>query len=172
LSYRVGCGTTTNAHERGNEMSNKLEIAERAEKVLNSEIGYGYEHKRAVLFAVLSSPNEVITLSQISENGDVYELLKDKESVKALAEHDQVLVATCGWAAPVNSDEGDEIAPSLHPDRRRVRLACFLCDDGVASVLRFSDTPDETVTDEGNARGSLADALEQLRKKARRKKQK
>jgi len=172
VSCRVGYGTTTtDTHERGSEM-NKLEIAERAEKVLNEEMEYGYESKQAVLFAVVSSPNGVITLSQISQNGDVYELLSDKASVKALADYDQVLVATCGWASPVEQDGDDEIAPSEHPKRRRVRLACFLNDEGVASVLRFSDTPDETVTDEGNARGSLADALEKLRKKARRTKQK
>jgi len=170
---RVVCGTTKRTTpKKGVIMSKQMEVAERAEKVLNDEIKYGYDSKRAVLFAVLSSTNGVITLSQISENGDVYELLRDKASVKALAEHDQVLVATCGWAAPVENDEGDEIAPSVHPKRRRVRLACFLCDDGVASVLRFSDEPDSTVTDEGNAKGSLADALETLRKKARRKKQK
>lgn len=151
-------------------MSKQMEVAERAEKVLNDEINYGYDSKQAVLFAVVSSLNDTITLTEISKNGDVYELLNDKASVKALADYDQVLVATCGWAAPVGDDADDEIAPSVHPKRRRVRLACFLCDDGVASVLRFSDTPDETVTDEGNARGSLADALEKLRKKARRNK--
>jgi hypothetical protein len=35
-------------------------------------------------------------------------------------------------------------------------------DDGVGSVLRFADTPDEIVTDPGNAKGSLADAVERL----------
>ncbi|MFM8264453.1 MAG: hypothetical protein ACKOAI_00060, partial [Acidimicrobiia bacterium] len=33
---------------------------------------------------------------------------------------------------------------------------------GVGSVLRFADTPDEIVTDPGNAKGSLADAVERL----------
>lgn len=150
-------------------MSKKLEMAEAAEKALH-ELGVGYDAKRAVLFAVASNPNGVVTLSQVSENGDVYELLADKASVKALAEHEQVLVSTCGWAAPVDDDENDpDLPPSIHPKRRRVRLACYLSDEGVASVLRFSDTPDETVTDEGNATGSLAEALEKLRKKARRK---
>ena len=153
-------------------MSKQMEVAERAEKVLNDEINYGYDSKQAVLFAVVSSLNNTITLTEISKNGDVYELLSDKESVKALADYDQVLVATCGWASPVEQDGDDEIPPSAHPKRRRVRLACYLSDEGVASVLRFSDTPDETVTDEGNAKGSLADALEKLRTKARRKKQK
>ena len=35
-------------------------------------------------------------------------------------------------------------------------------DAGVGSVLRFADKPDEVVTDPGNAKGSLADAVEQL----------
>jgi len=146
-----------------------LELAEKAEFCLNEQ-EYGYNEKRAILFAVLSSPNQIITLKEITKNGDVYELLQDKRSVRALAEHDQVLVATCGWAAPVNETDDDEIAPSIHPARRRVRLSCFLCDDGVASVLRFSDTPNEIITDEGKARGSLADALNTLRKKAKRQK--
>jgi hypothetical protein len=147
---------------------NKLEVAERAERALN-EMEYGYEMKRAVLFAVVSSPNEAVTLTEITSNGDVYDLLNDKVSIKALADHDQVLVATCGWAAPVDDDDENDadLPPSVHPKRRRVRLACFLNDEGVTSVLRFGDTPDETVTDEGSARGSLADALEKLRKKAR-----
>lgn len=153
-------------------MSKQMEVAERAEQVLNDQINYGYDSKQAVLFAVVSSLNNTITLTEISKNGDVYELLSDKASVKALADYDQVLVATCGWASPVEKDGDDEIPPSVHPKRRRVRLACYLCDEGVASVLRFSDTPDETVTDEGKAQGSLADALEKLRTKARRKKQK
>lgn len=155
-------------------MSNKVQLAERAEKVLNEQISYGYDNKRAVLFAIVSSLNDTVTLTEITSNGDVYELLNDKASVKALADYDKVLVATCGWAAPVDDgdDENSELPPSVHPKRRRVRLACVLSDEGVASVLRFSDTPDETVTDEGNAKGSLADALEKLRKKARRKKQK
>ncbi|MFM7899835.1 MAG: hypothetical protein ACKO97_12850, partial [Actinomycetota bacterium] len=35
-------------------------------------------------------------------------------------------------------------------------------DAGVGSVLRFADTPEEIVTDPGNAKGSLADAVERL----------
>jgi len=35
-------------------------------------------------------------------------------------------------------------------------------DHGVGSVLRFADTPKEIVTDAGSARGSLADAVNNL----------
>lgn len=151
---------------------NKLELAESAEKVLN-EMGYGYDAKSAVLFAIVTSPNGVISLSEVTRHGDVYELLKAKDAVSALAENDAVLLATCGWAAPVAEDEdGDELAPSQHPKRRRVRLAVSVSDKGVASVLRFQDEPEDTVTDDGNASGSLADAVMSLRSKARKKKNK
>jgi hypothetical protein len=43
-----------------------------------------------------------------------------------------------------------------------VRLLVVVGDGGVGSVLRFADTPDEVITDPGNAKGSLADAVEQL----------
>jgi hypothetical protein len=43
-----------------------------------------------------------------------------------------------------------------------VRLVVSVCDNGVASVLRFADTPDDIVTDTGSARGSLADAVNNL----------
>jgi len=147
---------------------NKLEIAKRAEKVLNDEVGYGYNETRARLYAVVTSPRGIITLAPRTSNGDVYELLSDRESVTALVQYDTVLVATCGWAAPVGDDNNTDLPPSLHPKRRRVRLACVLNDDGVASVLRFSDMPDETITDEGLGVGSLAEALDNLRKRARR----
>ena len=58
------CGTTTtDTQERGHEMSKQMEVAERAEKVLNDEINYGYDSKQAVLFAVVSSLNDTITLT-------------------------------------------------------------------------------------------------------------
>jgi len=47
-------------------------------------------------------------------------------------------------------------------------------ESGVASVLRFQDKPNETTIDEGQARGSLADAImtmmEELKKKQKKKK--
>jgi hypothetical protein len=75
-----------------------------------------------------------------------------------------VAIVTCGWAAPIrdNDDDDDAVAPSQHPERRRVRLVVLASRSSVSSVLRFSDTPDEVVTDAGKATGSLADAIHQL----------
>jgi hypothetical protein len=89
---------------------------------------------------------------------------------------DAAVVLTCGWAAPIDRsdkndhhDDGDhddvddkKLPPSQHPQRRRVRLVVVVGDQGVGSVLRFADTPKEIVTDAGSARGSLADAVNNL----------
>ncbi|MBJ7398596.1 MAG: hypothetical protein JHD29_07560, partial [Ilumatobacteraceae bacterium] len=60
------------------------------------------------------------------------------------------------------TETSEDIPPSQHPLRRRVRLVVAVCDKGVASVLRFADTPNDIVTDAGAARGSLADAVKDL----------
>jgi hypothetical protein len=78
----------------------------------------------------------------------------------ALQAYGYAAVITCGWAAPLaDDDENTEVAPSKHPKRRRVRLVLVTDGISITSVLRFSDTQDETMTDEGQAIGSLADAL-------------
>jgi hypothetical protein len=43
-----------------------------------------------------------------------------------------------------------------------VRLFIVASRKGVASVLRFRDDPENPITDDGQARGSLADAVQQL----------
>jgi hypothetical protein len=101
-----------------------------------------------------------LRISFLAEHGDVYELLEARGSAIARM-FDAAAVLTCGWAAPVDDDESD-VPPSVHPRRRRVRLLVVVGDGGVGSVLRFADTPDEVITDPGNAKGSLADAVEQL----------
>ncbi len=70
-------------------------------------------------------------------------------------------IDTCGWAAPVSDDEGDK-PPSIHPQRRRVRLVALVDRNLEAgSALGFKDEPDEIITDDGNAKGSLADSLKE-----------
>lgn len=70
-------------------------------------------------------------------------------------------IDTCGWAAPVNGDELEE-PPSVHPNRRRVRLVTLVDRNLEAgSALGFKDEPDEIITDDGNAKGSLADSLQE-----------
>lgn len=74
-------------------------------------------------------------------------------------------VETCGWAAPVSDTNDDELAPSQHPERKRVRLvACVNTKLQAGSALGFS-TEADLITDDGHAKGSLADALINAMKK-------
>jgi hypothetical protein len=99
----------------------------------------------------------------VAQDVDVYDLLAG-EYGNEFADADFILVATCGWAAPADLDSQDEadegVAPSQHPKRRRVRLSVGMDrNGGMASVLRFQDSSDEPLYDQGAAHGSLAVAL-------------
>jgi hypothetical protein len=129
----------------------------------------GFDLKRARLYGinvvdpggVEANADGALRISFLAEHGDVYELLDSRGSAVARM-FDAAAVLTCGWAAPVNDEEDDDMPPSAHPRRRRVRLIVVVSDAGVGSVLRFADAPNEIVTDPGNAKGSLADAVEHL----------
>ena len=93
------------------------------------------------------------------EAGDVYEALD--ECGKYILSKDEIGIGveTCGWASPIDKTDDDEIAPSKHPKRRRVRLvSCVNTKLEAGSALGFSGDAD-LVVDEGKAKGSLADAL-------------
>ncbi len=132
----------------------------------------GFGLKRARLYGItVVDPEGVVDhvdgalrITFLAEHGDVYELLDAPTSAIARM-FDAAIVLTCGWAAPVQENDSDgEFTgpPSEHPLRRRVRLVVAVCDDGVGSVLRFADSPDEVICDPGAARGSLADAVTNL----------
>lgn len=116
------------------------------------------DSKTAGLYAVTG---EVTTL--VAEHGDVYDLLDSVEAQAVALMSDAVVIRTCGWASPIsNNDEYEGVAPSQHPERRRVRL--LVCANGkdTASVIRFTDDWENPVFDEGQATGSLADAVNSL----------
>lgn len=145
-----------------------VSLATCVEHSLNLSLS-GFDLKRARLYGInivepLGVDGKVdgaLRIAFLAEHGDVYELLEARGSAIARM-FDAAAVLTCGWAAPVDDDADDDIPPSVHPRRRRVRLVVVVSDAGVGSVLRFADTPDEIVTDPGNAKGSLADAVERL----------
>lgn len=134
-----------------------IDLATEVEQRLN-DTQVGYNITKAQLYSVTKYGEFTIA----NTCGDVYELLSDSESVEVASTSDFVAVLTCGWASPVSNTDDDELAPSQHPQRRRVRLFVLANRHGVASVLRFQDEPDEVVTDEGNAVGSLNDAVREL----------
>ena len=118
----------------------------------------------ALLYGVDYMHGEVPFIAPIDGQVDIYDMLSDIESAIKLYQQgfQSFAIVTCGWAAPIgDGDAVDDIRPSEHDDRRRVRVM-VLCHKGqLGSSLRFTD--DEAVTyDEGNALGSLADAVEGL----------
>jgi hypothetical protein len=141
----------------------------------------GFDLKRARLYGI-SVVDEggvdrledgALRITFLAEHGDVYELI-DAPTSAIVRMFDAAVVLTCGWAAPIDRsvkndhddhddhDDHEKLPPSQHPQRRRVRLVVVVGDQGVGSVLRFADTPKEIVTDAGSARGSLADAVNNL----------
>ena len=129
-------------------------------------LGEAFDLPKAVIYSVKTKPSNELEVVKRHDCGDVYDLLSDEYTLSVTKNSEYIAVLTCGWAAPLDTeqDENDDdiVAPSQHPLRRRVRLMVLASRDGVASVLRFSDSPNETVTDNGKARGSLADAVLKL----------
>jgi len=146
----------------------------------------GFDLKRARLYGISvvdaggvdRLEDGALRITFLAEHGDVYELI-DAPTSAIVRMFDAAVVLTCGWAAPIDrsdrSDESDDddddddadgddekLPPSQQPQRRRVRLVVVVGDQGVGSVLRFADAPKEIVTDAGSARGSLADAVNNL----------
>jgi hypothetical protein len=87
--------------------------------------------------------------------------------------YDMITIATCGWAAPIDSDDDEDnsVAPSQHPQKRRVRLVTSANINGQSgSTILFQDDIENPVYDYGNAKGSLADAITHVLSVAKNKK--
>lgn len=147
-----------------------MEKAIIAEKKLHEDNRYPFDSGRAALFSVKIVNGEVKDVIREMEAGDIYQMLESSTARKVMKDSKTVMVATCGWAAPIDDDDDDMVAPSQHPRRRRVRLMSLVDSKGVASVLRFKDEPDNIIEDDGVAHGSLAEALLELRKAVTTKK--
>ena len=136
------------------------QVALQLEDTLNSELGFS--ESKAILMG-LSNINTTSSWQVASRHGDVYRLLSSPEALLTAKFNDAIAVVTCGWASP--TDDLD-VPPSLHPNRRRVRL-CIVADNATrrVSVLRFEDAQhdnDAIVVEENEATGDLADAVSNL----------
>lgn len=144
-----------------------VQVAEQVESKLHdllmeADSTHPYDLSGARLYGVSFGNMGEVVINFITQHQDVYDLLSDGQNALVASGFTYTLVATTGWAAPI-SDTGEvEGAPSLHPNRRRVRLAVVANRESVASVLRFQDEPDSPITDPGQATGSLADAIKQF----------
>jgi hypothetical protein len=142
-------------------MATTDELAQLLELSLHSHKKIGFKMSEAVLFGINTSDDQ-LDIVEACRSGDVYELLEGKGCADLLMVNTHIAVATCGWAAPKDTDDDDDdVRPSEHPKRRRVRLILIADRAGISSVLRFEDTPDEPIFDSGQAYGSLADAVQQ-----------
>lgn len=140
-------------------MRESMEVALIVEESLHED-GLGFELGSAHLYAVREDEFGV-THELAWQDADIYGLLESPLSVQVAESSDFVAVVSGGWAAPI-TDNSDGVAPSESPERRRVRLLVLASRHGVASVLRFSDSPDEVISDEGKATGALNDAVRKL----------
>ena len=120
----------------------------------------GFDMSKAGLYGIHEFADGGAIAIKESENGDVYQLLGDLDSIVKLIPYDGFGVVTVGWAAPIAKDKDDfDGAPSQHPAKRRVRLFCYCNAKGsVSSSIRFKDD-DEVMYDENQATGSLKDAM-------------
>ncbi len=133
------------------------------DQAIADKLGDSFEQSPAILFAIDYVRGEVPVIKQIAEETDVYEMLDDTFNAVMLYEtgYSGFAISTVGWAAPITKEEDEEIAPSKHPQRKRVRLMT-LCHRGqMGSTIRFKGEQDVTY-DQGNARGSLASAMRDM----------
>lgn len=157
---KVGSAYLINYYRKELLMSETLMKAEFAERLISEQLEGDFDLKTALFFAI-NETDEGVAMVLAGEHGDVYDLLDSDDSRAVAKVSDYIALVTCGWASPITegTDDDEQVAPSQHPQRRRVRLMVFAGKDGWASVMRFSDTPDETITDDGTARGALAEAI-------------
>ena len=149
-----------------------VEIAEQIEKEIHSLLSKGDEPtpfvmEGAHLYGVDYTAEGTPKLMFIESHADVYDLLDNDYNALVASNYAWTLIVTTGWAAPLGDNGEVEGAPSQHAQRRRVRLSCIANRHSVASVLRFADQPDDVITDEGSASGSLANAIQKFVSQAR-----
>lgn len=119
--------------------------------------------KKTQLVGVKLIESKTVVCEKITDYGDIYEMLQASSSHSEKFEgYDLIAVLTAGWAAPVNNDEDDNIAPSEHKDRRRVKLALVgYTSKQTASIIAFDGDP-EYVYSAGDGKGALQEAFEEM----------
>jgi hypothetical protein len=137
---------------------------------IDRHIDYGFDSSYAACYGALIDDNSEVQVERIMRSNDIYDLIEkmmnDRGSIKS---YDMFTFTTCGWAAPVSNDNevldenGEEVAPSAHPKRRRVKLYSNVTPSGmISSLISFEDDPDDIAYNSGNQSGRLHDAFVEL----------
>jgi hypothetical protein len=138
-------------------MKSNLELTEAATEIFNDLANWpGLTKSTCHIFK--SRDGQLVTLGVY---GDIYvglENIANESDEETLHDFEFFGVETSGWAAPIRDEGSEDVAPSQHPERRRVRMVSVIDRTfRVASVMSF-DQDDEILTDLAG-RGSLADAI-------------
>ena len=133
-------------------------IAQCFDRLLQTELGSIFELDMARLYAIPKNQNQEIFLA-MAENP--YELMMTHS--RPADTIGGCLVVT-GWASPLESASdtppNQEIRPSEHPQRQRVRVCVAICEDEIATVMRTSDQPDDAKQMSERGMGGIPDVLE------------
>ncbi len=131
---------------------------------INKAVGIDFNKGKAIAYGVLVNDDLNVQIEQIGSNGDIYDMLNYNSSlVSQVKNYDFITFETCGWAAPIKDGKVDDndLPPSQHPEKRRVRLLVSANTSlQFGSSISFSDDLENPVYDYGNARGALAEAIE------------
>lgn len=129
-----------------------------------------FQLPKATLFGFDYIHGELPWCKVIAEDSDIYEMLADLTAINALVDSGfkSFAVSTCGWAAPIDNDNDDnnDVAPSQHPERVRVRLTTLMHNNKMGSAIHFKGK-DEITYDTGSASGSLKNAIEDFNELAK-----
>jgi hypothetical protein len=116
---------------------------------------------KATLYGIDSIGDLEPIVDIIDSQGDVYELLEDVENASKLTTYSGFAVSTCGWAAPLKENgEENDVAPSKHPERKRVRLLTLCKGMKLELLIQFEGEDDFSFDDPVG--GSLAVAMKQM----------
>jgi hypothetical protein len=133
---------------------------------IHNAIDPDFNMGQAIAYGILVNNDLTVQTEQIASNNDIYDMINDNPAlVSQVKNYDFITFATCGWAAPINhdNDEDNDLPPSQHPAKRRVRLLVSANSHlQFASSISFSDDLENPVYDYGDARGALAEAIEDL----------
>ena len=114
----------------------------------------------ARLYGIETSPSDNDDGSlflALGENRDPYELLWETD--KPTQALDAIALVVTGYASPNDGDE--DMRPSQHPDRIRVRIVACKGKDGFTTVMRRSDSPDTVEFTGEDCVGNLRDEIEE-----------
>ncbi len=119
--------------------------------------------KKTQLVGVKLVEDKTVVCEKITDYGDIYEMLQaSSHHPEKFEGYDLIAVLTAGWAAPNDDDEYKDTAPSLHPKRKRVKLAMIGYTAKQTAAIMALDGDPEYIYTSGQGQGALQEAFEEM----------